>query len=120
MFINSLEPMYYASVYCIGIHMLGVTTSYKQVINMVDKLSKQNEVLLKKWISKGNASKFVGDNVRMKVVLDIRSNNHAQLMYMFSVFTANDRTKPPDHSGRCRSSKAKSSHSCQQDIVQVH
>ena len=76
----------------------------------------------------------------MKVVLGIRSDNHAQLMHMFSVFTVNDRTKPPPFSHQFGLSRLLTRPTlstlitqanvealkqnlvffCQQDIVQVH
>ena len=65
----------------------------------MDALSKHHDVPIGKWIDEGATFKFVGDNVdRRLTVRDIRSDNHAQLIHMFSVIAIRDRVKPPPFS----------------------
>ena len=79
---------------------LGVTTSYKHTLNVVDKLSKHHDVPINKWLSEGSTFKFVGDNVdRKKVARDVRGDHHGQLMHMFSLIAVKDRVAPPSFSG---------------------
>ena len=78
---------------------LGVTISYKQLLKVVDALSKHHEAPIKKWIDDGATFKFVGDNVdRRMVVRDVRSDNHDKLVHMFSLIAVRDRVKPPPFS----------------------
>ena len=71
---------------------VGVTLSYTGTLNAVGAISKLHQVPIRRWILEDTPFKFVGDNVdKKRVVRDLRSDHHGEMMHMFSVLAVRSR-----------------------------
>lgn len=76
--------------------------SYKTTLALVDNISKLHTVPLTEWIANNIPFKFWGDNVdKQRCVRDMRSDNHGELLHMYSILAGRSRTADPSlsHTG---------------------
>ena len=71
--------------------------SYSATLEMLSRLAELHKVPIKEWIAEDAIFKFIGDNVDKHVgVRDVRSDNHGQLIHMYSILAVRSRLPKGD------------------------
>lgn len=77
--------------------------SYSSTLRLIDTISNEYDVPLKKWIAEGRTFKYVSDNLdKTRRVRDLRSNNHGKMLHMYSIIAVATRVPRPTLSGNGR------------------
>lgn len=70
--------------------------SYSSTLRLIDIISKEYDVPLKKWIAEGRTFKYVSDNLdKTRRVRDLRSDNQGKLLHMYSIIAIATRVPHP-------------------------
>ncbi len=75
---------------------MNMCTSYSTTLRLIEEVSKNHTVSLKKWIQEDVVFKFWGDNVdKQRRVRDLRSDHKGEMLHMFSLLVGRSRTPAP-------------------------